>query len=523
MALSGSNQHPLPAPPFSMSDADLLREFEDYLIQRGHVSYNARRLACAAQHFLIWVNGRKVDLGTIDDGVLRRFFRHRCKCRSPAGWPGRYKRHAPPTYLTKRGVRLFVQFLEETERVIHQSEVALGYNLIDVLRKNCTEEEYTSGYIDKTCASARHFVFWLHRSRIPFCAVSPDVIEQYAKHDCVCPAVKTVPKSTRLGEDTLRGVRKFAALLVESGLTPPLEHVCMPDFDAELTGFRAWLKEDCGLAEATIHNHTRSVTKLLPVLGTDPLLYDAEKIRDALSVQSRGLAVQSAQNLASSLRTYLNYLALKNRCRSGLDGAVPKGAVWSQSSVPRYLSADDVERVIDSCDLTSSIGIRDSSILLLLARLGLRSSDVIRLQLADIDWKNAAFVVAGKSRKAVRLPLPQDVGDALLRYLETARPRVNETRVFLRVIAPYRPLGRATAIGHIVRRALTRAQVSGPPGVSAHLFRHSLATNLLWSGSSSETIGAVLRHGSSDTTQLYAKVNVPMLQSIAQDWIGDES
>jgi integrase len=182
------------------------------------------------------------------------------------------------------------------------------------------------------------------------------------------------------------------------------------------------------------------------------------------------------------------------------------------------LPLDDIERVIDSCDLTTRIGIRDRAILLLLARLALRGNDVVNLRLSDIDWRHAQLQVCGKSKRAVRLPLPQEVGDALLDYIEHARPRVDEDKVFLRALPPYRPPGK---ISHVVSLALQRAGVDSPSGRGAHLIRHSAATGLVRSGASLESIGALLRHRSPNSTAIYAKVNVPMLQEVAQPWIGE--
>jgi integrase/recombinase XerD len=195
---------------------------------------------------------------------------------------------------------------------------------------------------------------------------------------------------------------------------------------------------------------------------------------------------------------------------------------WRLSSLPRYLEAPDVERVVGSCDLTTGHGLRDYAILLLLSRLGLRAGDVVAMALDDIDWRRGTLRVQGKSHREAVLPLPQDVGDALLAYIQRGRPRSDSARAFLTVQAPTRPFASSSAVSDIVRFALARAGLQNPPSRGAHLLRHSAATAMLRAGGSLETIATVLRHRSPETTAHYAKVDVDMLQQIAQRWPGGD-
>jgi integrase len=154
--------------------------------------------------------------------------------------------------------------------------------------------------------------------------------------------------------------------------------------------------------------------------------------------------------------------------------------------------------------------------LLLLARLGLRAGDVARLRLSDIEWENGTLRVSGKSRYEVRLPLPQDVGDGLLQYLD-CRPQVASDHVFVRTIAPFKPFVSGAGISSAVKRSLQRAGIVAPTK-GAHLLRHTAATEMLRQGVSLDQIGAVLRHRSVETTAYYAKVDVALLKEIAQPW-----
>jgi integrase len=191
--------------------------------------------------------------------------------------------------------------------------------------------------------------------------------------------------------------------------------------------------------------------------------------------------------------------------------------------LPRYLSANDVERVIASCDQLSRRRLRDRAILLLLSRLGLRAGDVAALTLQDIDWAAGILHVSGKARRRVRLPLPQDVGDAILAYIEQERPRVEESTVFLTMIAPYKAFSASGNVSTVVARALERAGITDAPSTGASLLRHSAATAMLRSGATLEAVGTVLRHRSLDMTAHYAKVDIAMLKLVAQPWPGEQT
>jgi site-specific recombinase XerD len=215
---------------------------------------------------------------------------------------------------------------------------------------------------------------------------------------------------------------------------------------------------------------------------------------------------------------FLRFLIAEGQCAVGLDAAIPTAAHWRLASLPRYLPPKDVERLIASCDRGSAVGRRDRAILLLLARLGLRAGDIANLRVSDIDWEGASIQVCGKGRCHTRLPLSQEVGQAIVAYLKNGRPQTSIDAVFISSLAPRHPFGSGGAISDIVKRALRRAGVVRPNRGAAHLLRHSLATSLLRQGTSLQDIAAILRHRSIETTQIYAKVDICSLRQIAQPW-----
>jgi site-specific recombinase XerD len=285
-----------------------------------------------------------------------------------------------------------------------------------------------------------------------------------------------------------------------------------------ITGFFQWMRQTRGTCTGTLLNYERPLRAFLTRLGEKPSTWDARALRQFVLESSRTSGWSATKNRTTALRMFLRYLAAEGRCASGLEGAIPVVAHWRLSSLPRYLSDQDVERLIASCDRASPVGKRDRAILLLLARLGLRAGDIVQMRLHDIDWKGAWIRVSGKGRRETRLPLSHDVGEALVTYLTRGRPQTDADAVFVRCRAPFRAFGSHCAISVIVDRAFNRAGVTRPSRGAAHLLRHSVATSMLRHGASLHQVAALLRHCSVTTTEIYAKVDVTTLRQIAQPW-----
>jgi integrase len=266
--------------------------------------------------------------------------------------------------------------------------------------------------------------------------------------------------------------------------------------------------------------YRRHLDVFVAALGKDPKAYRAANVR-AFVVERLGRRSRcDTREAVTAIRSFLRFLVVEGRVRPGVEHCVPTVPQWRLSALPRYLEARDVERVVSSCDLTTGHGLRDHAILLFLSRLGLRAGDVVNMTLDDLDWKRATLRVRGKNRREAVLPLPHDVGGALLAYLKRGRPRSDSARVFLTVHAPTSPFASSSAISDIVRFALARAGVRNPPSRGAHLLRHSAATAMLRAGSSLDSIATVLRHRSPETTAHYAKIDVAMLMTVVQPWPG---
>lgn len=242
-------------------------------------------------------------------------------------------------------------------------------------------------------------------------------------------------------------------------------------------------------------------------------LLAAADVSRFLTLQCPSRSVSGTRDLVSALRSFLRYLHLTGQIETPLVWALPAVADLRDRTLPRGLEPAAVTRLLASCDRRRLVGRRDFAILKLLSRLGLRAGEVAGLRLDDIDWRRGLLLVHGKGGRIDELPLPDDVGQALVAYLRR-RPACTSRAVFVRVSAPRRELNRST-IGWVVRAACDRA---GLARVGAHRLRHSAATDMLRHGASLAEIGQVLRHREQKTTAIYAKVDRVALRPLAQPW-----
>lgn len=294
--------------------------------------------------------------------------------------------------------------------------------------------------------------------------------------------------------------------------------------DAVLAGFDEHLRRTRGLRPEVRHNYRRVARGLLEaVFGDEPVDVAQLCSADVVAFVSDAAAryqPSTVQLLTTSLRSFLRFLRAEGLRRDRLEDAVPKVPRRRLASLPRRLGSADFKRLIASLDSSSALGLRDRAILLLVARLGLRASEVAGLCLDDIDWRSGTVEVASrKTGHGALLPLTQDVGEALAAYLERGRPRSNAREVFVlhrqHVGAPINH----RLVGHAVRKALQVAGIAAPIR-GANLLRHSLATDLLAPGASLKEIADLFGHRALSSTQIYAKVDVASLAEVALPWPG---
>jgi len=288
---------------------------------------------------------------------------------------------------------------------------------------------------------------------------------------------------------------------------------------AILRRYERHLRSERGLAAATVINYLPCIRKFLMEREKPLVLREVRSsdVSDFLLRHAPTMSPRRAQLVTAAFRSFFRFLFQEGELQVNLALSVPSVADRRLSTIPKYLSPDQVERVLGTCNRQTATGRRDYAILLLLARLGLRAGEVVSLQLDDVDWRTGELLVRGKGLLHDRMPLPVDVGEALTSYLRTDRPPCKTRRVFVCMKAPRSGFAGPSTLSTIVRRALDRADLY-PALRGAHVLRHSLATTMLRSGASMNEIGEILRHRTPSTTEIYAKLDFDGLRTLAHPW-----
>ncbi|MHB8695834.1 MAG: tyrosine-type recombinase/integrase [Solirubrobacteraceae bacterium] len=319
-----------------------------------------------------------------------------------------------------------------------------------------------------------------------------------------------------------RSLRVPLSYLREAGVLPAALVTPVGPVERLLADYRRYVAGERGLAAHTIYHH-ELVARLFLIEreklgGLELERLTAGNVSAFLAAECPKRSVTGARDLVKGLRGLLRYLHVTGVIATPLQWSVPAVAYHRDRSLPRGLPREAVARLLASCDRRRAVGRRDYAVLLLLSRLGLRAGEVAAIELEDIDWRHGEFQVRGKGARLDRLPMPADIGRAIVSYLRY-RPHSGFRAVFLLARAPYCPLS-GQAVSGIVHRACVRA---GLPVVHAHRLRHTAATEMLRAGGSLPQIAQVLRHRQLATTNIYAKVDHRSLRPLARPWPGGAS
>jgi site-specific recombinase XerD len=373
---------------------------------------------------------------------------------------------------------------------------------------------YSPGSVRNHVQLIKRFSKWLRKGHTKICALDEIVVERFLR--CVYGAV-----SIRRGDAAT--LYRLLHMLRDQGAIQPAKKLPLSPRQRLITNYGRYLLEERGLAQATVICYVPFVDQFLSArFHQAPLnLFQirASELTDFIRRQARKLSPGRAQLLVTALRSFLRYLRHQGKITTDLAACVPTVARWSFATLPKSLPVGVVQKVLDHNDRKTPLGRRDYAILLLLARLGLRACEIVALNLEDIEWENARITVRSKGGRRTQLPLPVDVGKALAQYLRYGRPSCSCRRVFIRGRAPHTGFANSIAVSTLVMQALRRAGVDSERK-GAHLFRHSLARDMIRQGASLDEIGELLRHQSPNTTAIYAKVDLPALRPLALPWPG---
>jgi len=327
----------------------------------------------------------------------------------------------------------------------------------------------------------------------------------------------------RVGRSRSLGPRALVPLmscLREAGAVPERAPLVTP-LGALLASYRSWMVQERGLALSTVLRYENTARRFLQESSVGgvfaPEALTGEDVNAFLLREFARVSAGSAKGRVAELRSVLRFLYLQGLTGLSLGASVPAVGGWRFATLPPAgTSAEDVQLLLDSFDRSTLVGVRDFAIVMLVSRLGLRSIEVARMELRDVDWRSGELMVRGKARRQDRLPLPSEVGEALVAYLSSGRNPADADHVFLTCRAPRGPI-RADLVGDVVERGCKRA---GLPNVGPHGLRHALAGELLRRGAGLVAISQVLRHQDLATTALYAKVDLVALRQVVQPWPG---
>jgi site-specific recombinase XerD len=317
---------------------------------------------------------------------------------------------------------------------------------------------------------------------------------------------------------------RLLSALRDAGLLEPAEMPQPTEHEAIFQAFSDYLEKERGLVPNSVLRHLPVVRQFLrelcPSGAADLGKLDQEDVIGYIERHASDWSADTGRAMCWALRAFLRYLYFKDLVSIALADCVPSIRRWKFANLPTYMSSQQVQSVLDSCDRTTAMGRRDCAVLMMLAKLGLRASEVAVLTLDDIDWRSGEMLIHAKGRRRSTMPIPPDVGAVIVAYLRDGRPHSSCRRLFLRMLAPHIGFASGCAITMIAKQALDRAGIHGHAHRGAHLFRHSLATNLLRSGATFSEIGQLLRHESIDSTRIYAKVDIDALRHLSLPWPG---
>jgi integrase/recombinase XerC len=391
---------------------------------------------------------------------------------------------------------------------------------VDAFKQYLTDRGYAATTFANCVGSVAHFAQWVHSCRLRVRRIDEAVVAEFLdEHLPRCRCTGPVQRDRRTLSAALGHL--LAVLRTQGVIAPPT--VSTTPVDEELRCYEDHMDHVRGLAPKTRDMALRIARRLLTSRFGDSAIHIAaikpDHVRRFFAQQAKLYSKPaSAGSVVAALRGYFRYRASLGDTVHGLIGAVSYPANWQLSSLPKTLTAEEVEQLVGSLGEPGRSLRRADAIVRCALDLGLRSGEVARLSLDDIDWRAGTITLRRtKGRREDVLPLPATTGEAIAAYLKHERPKTRDRAVFVRHVAPReQPVG-PDLVRKTIRTAYARA---GLPYTRSHLLRHTMANRLLAGGSSLKEVADVLRHRSLNTTLIYAKLDSRNLVEVALPWPG---
>ena len=383
---------------------------------------------------------------------------------------------------------------------------------------------YASTTVSHYVNAVAHFTYWLGKQSICLEAVDEHVVSCFLKeHLPVCQCASRCHRATT---EVRAALARWLELLRIEGLIAEKKPTASAPIAAELAEFDDYLANVRGLQSTTRLTRSQQVSAFLVWhFGSHPVVIEQLEPTDIVGFFTAYTArwkPSSIQVVCSSVRSYLRFKAVFGYPTTALIAAIPKVAHWRSATLPKTLSDDEVQQLLDACDRQTSAGRRDYAIMRCHIDLGLRATEVVRLELDDINWQQGVIQIRGKGRRTDGLPLPVKTGQAIVDYLRHGRRASSTRALFLRHRPPHdKPASTATiqaVVSNAAQRCGLARRINGP-----HVLRHTVATRLINNGATLKEIADLLRHRSLDTTTIYAKVDFDAQAAVAAPWPGSRT
>jgi site-specific recombinase XerD len=401
------------------------------------------------------------------------------------------------------------------------NESPLHFYLSDLAQK-LDRQGYSRDVIRRHLCAGEKFGRWLTANKLTPSDVNEPLAKRYVaeqwphRADCGRQEMKAHAGLMHLVR-ILRERRVILDASVELSHSPAHTWLC---------GFEKYLVQVAGAKEGTCKRYMPIARRFIEQTFGDGTLQWGTVTADHVTAfvtkeaaTKRGFGRRAAP---VAIRAVIRFLVSSGDIRVGLDAAIPTMRSWKHAALPRHISHDLLDRVLADCRDSKPSNHRNLAIVLLLARLGIRADEVIKIQMEDIDWRNARICIRpGKNHTERVLPLLQEIGDALAQYLSEARPHSDSRRVFLSHRPPFHPLAGSSAISVMAKRALLGNGFKQSRLTGSHNFRHTVASTMVSNGATFKDVADVLGHHSIETTGIYAKLDLKSLATVALPWKGD--
>jgi len=419
---------------------------------------------------------------------------------------------------------MFKQLFKRASRLSQLSSSPICDHL-ETLAISLKERRYANDTIRYYVTICEIFARWLAANSISLSSLGESIVEKFA--NCPAESVGSVDKQWKVRAGSacralLNHLREKGVIRECSNESIEPDEVCRC-----LRAYECYLRQVQGLALNTGRRYGYFAKRLLRQNSKNGTIdwkkLNSKAIAEFVTSESSNRRGNGIHHVATAVRSFVRFLISQNILAASMAAAVPRAKRWVRCNIPHRLDENELIKLLKHSkkDLTP-IGKRNHAITLLLARLALRSGEIIKLAIDDLDWINGCIIVRASKHRDRKLPLTKEVADALVDYLRNSRPATQHREIFIAHTAPYLPLQKSPSITYIVKCLFAKAGIKNRSG-GAHILRHTVASLMVNSGVTFKDTADFLGHRYLQTTSIYAKLDLMTLSQVCMPWPGGES